>query len=74
MPSLQLLGAVSSLHEEVWVAGCLFSGRQREARSVYSEPAVYLEYFIQHSPACVREPFSPLHSCRFTQQEPLHSE
>lgn len=45
----------------------------QEARSVYHEPAVCLEYFIQHSPACVREPFSPLHSCQFTQQEPLHS-
>lgn len=44
-----------------------------EARSVYHEPAVCLEYFIQHSPACVREPFSPLHSCQFTQQGPLHS-
>lgn len=56
------------------MAGCLFSGRQGEVRSVYYEPAVCLEYFIQHSPACVQEPFSPLHSCRFTQQEPLHPE
>lgn len=56
-----------------WPDVCSLGSKEREAWSMYHEPAVCLENFTQHCPACVREPLSRLHSCRFTNQELQHS-